>query len=252
MLRKSSARPFCLLVFLAVAAGFVDLSNAQSVQITLEGTLDEIEATSVDGSDDTAAFESILPFSQGAQVTATVRYLLGVDDQDARENVGRFLSGSLEIDLAGTVFRSNAPLIDVLNRAPSGFPFSDSFRVFGGMPWNAEDWDFDFVGAAGTLNEVMLTDSSGSVFDAAGLPVESFTIDDFGTAGFTISDDITQQNFSTGPNTVSSPLGSHSGGSHRIRGSFSSLTFQTIPEPASGFVLALSALGLPLKRRRSA
>ena len=254
MLIKPTAKALQLVILLAVATGFVDMANAQrGVQITLEGTLDEIAATNVDGSDDTAAFGSILPFSQGAPVTATVRYLFGVEDRDDRETVGRFFTESTEINIAGTVFKSNSFLLNVLNEDSSpGFPFFDQFRASLGSPWNAAGWDFDFVGAASLINSIELTDPSGSIFDSDGLPVDPFTIDDFEIAGFTISDSVSQQNFPTGPNTVVSPLGSHVGGSHRIRGSFSSLTFQTIPEPASGFMLALAVLSLPLGRRRPA
>jgi hypothetical protein len=254
MLIKLSAKTLQLIILLAVSIGLADMANAQrGVQITLGGSLDEIAATNVAGADDTAAFESILPFSHGAPVTATVRYLFGVEDRDDRETVGRFLTGSMEINVAGTVFEPIAILIDILNEDSSpGFPLFDQFRAFGAAPWNAAGWDFEFVRSSGVFNGVELTDLSGSVFDSDDLPVEPFAIDDFGAVSFTISDDVGEGNIDSGPNTVVSPLGSHVGDSHRISGSFSSLTFQTIPEPASEFLLTLAALGLPLKRRRSA
>jgi len=253
MLTRLSEKTLQLIILLTVFLGFIGMANAQGVQITLQGTLDTVIAQDSNGNDDTEAFAAILPFSQGATVTATLRYFFDSEDLNDSENVGRFLTGSTEINVAGTVFESTSLLVDVLDENSSpGFPFSDEINTAGGSPWNAAGWDFNFIGAASTRNTIEITDFSGNVFDSDALPTEPFSIDDFSRARFEIFDTVSQQNFSTGPNTVVTPLGSHTGDSHSISGSFSSLTFQAIPEPASGLVLAVTALGLSLTRRRSA
>ena len=47
--------------------------------------------------------EAILPFGQGAPVTATVRYFFGGEDVDGKENVDRFLAESYRKPASGSV-----------------------------------------------------------------------------------------------------------------------------------------------------
>ena len=139
MLTRLSEKTLQLIILLTVFLGFIGMANAQGVQITLQGTLDTVIAQDSNGNDDTEAFAAILPFSQGATVTATLRYFF--DSEDDSENVGRFLTGSTEINVAGTVFESTSLLVDVLDENSSpGFPFSDEISTAGGSPWNAAGW----------------------------------------------------------------------------------------------------------------
>jgi len=222
--RPSAVQLICVILPILVAS-CCEPGHAQTHVITATGTLDTVAATDASGADSTASLLSILPFSAGATVTSRTSFETFTFDNTVR----------------------------IIDQAPeSGFSDVIEFStLFQTDSFNAPGFDLDFFGAiTGPGTEVTFRDDSALLLASNSLDLPEFTESELSSSDFEIS-------FLSGggpivpTNTLTTPLGTHVGGSVDLTGQFTSVTAEAVPEPTGGTFLLLSGVAIFLKRKRT-
>ena len=244
---------YCAIIAITVCVSFTSSINADLVYtIELTGTVGDITANDNSFASDDAAFKAILPFDEGAAVTAVYKYNSTPTDGSSNPNLG-FYSGaglSFHIAIGTTTFShtdGNTLVHDnhssqhdqLTHNASTVAAYADAIN---------NTFAYSEFGSVARMVGLgfILRDNDETIFSSDEIPTSAFDFSDLEIATFEISDF-----HGTGGGSVwQTGTGSHSGRSHSISGSFSSMTFSTsVPEPSALLIFGIGMLMLTFRRR---
>lgn len=217
-------------------------AGAVPVRVTLTGTITEIVAEDANGNDDTAGFKAILPFDVGSRLISTLWYDTEARPDFSNSTLATYQDGTYRHRMGATSFTGDLRL-DVFKSFPN---FGYEFFPFGFNPFNAPGWDWDSGGiTVGFPEEVRILLKPGLTFGYGLTPPDTSIDPDEFNLTF-----ISEMRAQAGPDSITSPLGTHAGMYHRIDGVYTGLQVTVIPEPASALGLLLGTVVLTRRRTR--
>jgi hypothetical protein len=234
-LRKTILSLFLVTYFFFAVAAYADV-----VTHTLQGTITDITATNTSGQNDSTAFQNILPFSVGSPIITTIRYDTNTPP-DLVWDVGASYDATYTIQLGSTIFNLGSPQfhrIQVINSLQWDALYVETLQPFDANGWGVQNTTGYFYSTATELR------ANTSFLQNTQLPLGSLNASSFfqRTLNFEVFDP-------TDPHTLATPLGSHRGLSHRVLGTYSSIS-STVPEPASPLLLSIVLCNMILLRNR--
>lgn len=220
------------LVILIVQTAYIYRAKAEIISMTLHGHVTGIGSTDINGVDDTAAFQSVLPFTVGSPIRTTISWDTSAASQTFGDNALLYVDAAdYQFQIGDTLFHTTAN-IGVSNNENG----VDQFLIFSVNAYDAPGWQYIAPLGYGYSDRTSLIGSS-LLFNSPALPTQPFNDGDFGNMMFDLSDGPASGNGVQFINTVITPLGSHTGQSRFIIGVYDSI--QAVPEPGT---LAVSSV----------
>lgn len=245
--------PFKFTAGLAAAAvsSFLAHSANAVVDFTMElsGVMHTISATDVNGNDDTANFQSILPFEENDSFSVILKW-----SEDVAESTSTFsriflLTEPMQVFIDGELFATTATPQIRLSASGGG-----SLSATGDLDDTtyADGWSVSKNAFSNSSYRLVLDGGNANALDGTNMPTpENFDLANFSNPNFLFE---LGENplFGTSTNAWTTPLGSHVGG-QTLRGRFESGTVTAVPEPSTyALILGAGAMFMCMARRRSA
>jgi hypothetical protein len=232
----------------AVASSLLTHTANAVVDFTMElsGVMHTISATDVNGNDDTANFQSILPFEENDSFSVIVKWSEDVAESDETFARNFSLTEPMQVFIDGELFATTAT---------SRVSLSDNgaFIVRGDLDNTtyAEGWNVNKDNFSGSSYRLYLDVANANALDGTNMPTpENFDLANFSNPNFLF--ELREDPFGRSDNEWTTPLGSHVGG-QTLRGRFESGTVTAVPEPSTyALILGVGAMLMCMARRRSA
>lgn len=261
---------FGLAVLLVTSAACLGQTPIEVTTVTLSGQVTEISATDLSSVDDSAAFQSILPFSVGDTITSTVTWRTSVSESSAQFR--RFdTDGFFEIVFGGGAASISTPVFGENQRqfqiaaANDGLSSVDNDQLsFRAIPFDdfttvpailSQGWTITRPGLSNLFFDVDL-EARPEFFPSTStsIPLGPLDINDFFSASLNVTENDNSISNVTASSTWTFDGNSHTGRNHTILGDFNELTFETrligVPEPSSmALLLALGMCGMARRKR---